>query len=134
MRGFTVTVLREVPAYAGFYAGFETGKQLFRAYLFPPSSSYAAANPSAPAALPVWALMASGSLGGISNWLACYPLDVIKSRVQQSTAPLPRNYILHYARTIAQQEGGSAFFRGLSPTCESAIWSLDRWCWDSMKC
>lgn len=59
--------------------------------------------------VPVWALLASGSCGGVSPllnllhpsfnmwfipiatqiayWLSCYPLDVIKSRVQLADKP-----------------------------------------------
>ena len=43
---------------------------------------------------------------------------MIKSRVQQSTEPLPRGYILHYFKHIHATEGTAAFFRGLSPTRE----------------
>lgn len=61
-----ITVMREAPAYAGFYAGFENTKRTFRTQLFPdlPKDQN----------LPVWALMISGSVGGICNWLACYPI------------------------------------------------------------
>lgn len=85
MRGFTVTVVREIPAYAGFYAGFETGNKLFRSRLYPhlPKDQ----------PLPVLCLMASGSLGGICNWLACYPIG-------ECTLPfpnLPSLLIYHHA-------------------------------------
>lgn len=122
MRGFWVTVLREVPAYAGFYTGFELAKSTLRSTL--PSST---TNHST--TLPVWALMASGSFGGICNWLACYPLDVLKSRIQLSDKPLPRGlggplvlrYISDEARQIYRTEGLRAFGVGLSPTLLRAI-------------
>ncbi|PWY99923.1 mitochondrial carrier [Testicularia cyperi] len=123
MRGFWVTVFREVPAYAGFYTGFELAKAGFRAQLRP---DYAGVSP---APLPVWALMLSGSCGGILNWLACYPLDVIKSRIQLSDAPLSRGlggplvfkYISQEAAHIYKTEGLRAFFVGLSPTLLRAV-------------
>lgn len=62
MRGYWVTVTREIPAYAGFYTAFEFTKRQF-------SNTY---GPQ----LPVWALLASGSTGGIAYWLACYPLGM----------------------------------------------------------
>lgn len=61
-----ITVARETPAYAGFYGGFTKSKEELRKRLYPhlkPSEN-----------LPIWCLMASGSVGGICNWLACYPL------------------------------------------------------------
>ncbi|KAE8223008.1 hypothetical protein CF319_g3899 [Tilletia indica] len=116
MRGFWVTVAREAPAYAGFYAGFEAAKRTFRTRLYPdlPKDQM----------LPLWCLMASGSTGGICNWLACYPLDVIKSKVQLSNTPLRGwgpTYIATEFQTIAKQEGYRAFLRGLSPTLLRSI-------------
>ncbi|PWN47090.1 mitochondrial carrier [Violaceomyces palustris] len=116
MRGFWITVLREIPAYAGFYSAFEASKRGFRSKLYPelgPEES-----------LPVWCLMLSGSTGGIANWLACYPLDVVKSKVQLSNKPLSDKgigYIAEEFRTIAREQGHQAFFRGLSPTLLRAI-------------
>lgn len=116
-----VTVLRETPAYAGFYGAFEGTKRLLRAKLYPELPGDAAS--------PLWVLMLSGSAGGIANWLACYPIgmsyratrnspsDVVKSRVQMSREPLhglsyiPREFCAVYAA-----DGLSGFFRGLSPT------------------
>ncbi|TKY88797.1 hypothetical protein EX895_002428 [Sporisorium graminicola] len=122
MRGFWVTVLREVPAYAGFYTGFELAKSAFRTYL--PSNSTQGAT-----TLPVWALMLSGSCGGICNWLACYPLDVLKSRIQLTDSPLPKGfggpllfkYISQHAQQIYTSEGARAFWVGLTPTLLRAV-------------
>ena len=122
MRGFWVTLFREVPAYAGFYTGFELSKSLFRSHL-PQSTTNEGTT------LPIWALMASGSMGGIFNWLACYPLDVLKSRIQLSDKPLSRGlggplvlkYISEEAKEIYRKEGWKAFTVGLSPTLLRAI-------------
>ncbi|KAK0204988.1 mitochondrial carrier [Desarmillaria ectypa] len=105
MRGYWVTVAREIPAYAGFYTAYEFSKRKF-------ASAYGKD-------LPVWALLASGSTGGISYWLACYPLDVIKSRVQlRPTPPLgtPVQYIAHEGRAILAESGLPGLFRGLTPS------------------
>ncbi|EST09432.1 Mitochondrial substrate/solute carrier [Kalmanozyma brasiliensis GHG001] len=122
MRGFWVTVMREVPAYAGFYTGFELAKSAFRAKL--PSGTTQGGT-----ILPIWALMASGSCGGICNWLACYPLDVLKSRIQLNDAKLPRGfggplllkYVSEEARTLWKEQGMKGFWVGLSPTLLRAI-------------
>jgi len=65
---------------------------------------------------PVASLVA-GACAGTSFWLSCYPIDVIKSKMQ--TAPVdgtsPYKGYAHCIKTIYQQEGWRAFFRGLSP-------------------
>lgn len=108
MRGFWATVAREIPAYAGFYTGYEFAKRKFRANYGPD--------------IPVWALLASGSCGGICYWLACYPLDVVKSRVQlANTPPKGFDYITQELRTIVREGGAAGLFRGLSPSLIRSI-------------
>ncbi|EUC62494.1 ornithine transporter 1 [Rhizoctonia solani AG-3 Rhs1AP] len=108
MRGFWATVAREIPAYAGFYTGYEFAKRQFR-------SKYGNQ-------VPVWGLLASGSCGGICYWLSCYPLDVVKSRVQLANAP-PKgfDYIAQELRTIIRESGFTGLFRGLSPSLLRSI-------------
>ncbi|KAF8319853.1 mitochondrial carrier domain-containing protein [Cantharellus anzutake] len=104
MRGFWVTVAREIPAYAGFYSGYEYTKRQFK---FRYGEN-----------LPIWALLASGSCGGISYWLACYPLDVVKSRVQLAPKP-PTGGLTYIARelgTVYHEGGIKGLYRGLTPS------------------
>ncbi|KAJ3921383.1 mitochondrial carrier domain-containing protein [Lentinula edodes] len=104
MRGYWVTMAREIPAYAGY--AYEFSKRKF-------ASIYGSE-------LPVWALLASGSTGGIAYWLSCYPLDVIKSRVQlRQTPPIgtPVQYIAHEAKTVLAESGLKGLFSGLTPSC-----------------
>jgi len=65
---------------------------------------------------PVASLVAGGC-AGTSFWLSCYPIDVIKSKMQ--TAPVdgtsPYKSYAHCIKTMYQKEGWRAFFRGLSP-------------------
>jgi hypothetical protein len=55
--------------------------------------------------------MTSGAVGGISYWLACYPLDVVKSRVQLAGSPpakggLPAvGYVGRELRAIVREGG-----------------------------
>ncbi|CAA7260297.1 unnamed protein product [Cyclocybe aegerita] len=110
MRGYWVTVAREIPAYAGFYTAFEFSKRSF-------SKTYGSD-------LPVWALLASGSTGGIAYWLSCYPLDVVKSRIQLRPTPpsgTPVQYIAHELKMIVQESGFVGLFRGLSPSLLRSI-------------
>ncbi|KAG8929006.1 hypothetical protein FRC02_006134 [Tulasnella sp. 418] len=108
MRGYWATVAREIPAYAGFYTGFEYVKRKFQ-------KKYGQQ-------LPVWALLTSGSFGGISYWLCCYPLDVVKSRVQLAKEP-PRglDYITSEMRAVIRTDGVRGLFKGLSPSLLRSI-------------
>ncbi|KAJ7214932.1 mitochondrial carrier domain-containing protein [Mycena pura] len=112
MRGYWITVAREIPAYAAcvftFQSSYEFSKRKFIA-------KYGDQK------LPVWALLASGSTGGIAYWLACYPLDVVKSRIQLRAAPptgTPVQYIAHEFKAIVAEAGWAGLFRGLSPSCD----------------
>ncbi|KAJ6484291.1 mitochondrial carrier domain-containing protein [Mycena vulgaris] len=72
--------------------------------------------------LPVCALLASGSTDGIAYWLACYPLDVIKSHIQLRGTPptgTPVQYIGHEVKLklIVAESGFVGLFCGLSPSC-----------------
>lgn len=66
MRGFWITVLRETPALAGFYTGYEFSKRHLHKRIY---GEHAPKDK----ALPVWATLAAGSVGGIGYWTACYP-------------------------------------------------------------
>ncbi|KAI9502913.1 hypothetical protein GGI25_003187 [Coemansia spiralis] len=105
MWGFWATVAREIPANAAFYTGFEFAKRRF-------ANSLADGDVNKLGVVP---LMLSGSVGGVSYWTASYPLDVIKSRVQNSATP-PRGigYIAVAARDIFAEQGLKGFFRGYS--------------------
>jgi len=110
MRGYWVTVAREIPAYAGFYSAFEFSKRQFQGVYGQQ--------------VPVWALLASGSTGGIAYWLSCYPLDVIKSRIQLRPTPpssRPWTYINEELRAIVSEGGFKGLFRGLSPSLLRSI-------------
>ncbi|GAA5855068.1 hypothetical protein JCM8547_002368 [Rhodosporidiobolus lusitaniae] len=109
MRGYWITFVREIPAYAGFYAGYEASKRKFQKSLGTQS-------------LPVWATLTSGAIGGLAYWIACYPLDVVKSRIQNAEQP-PKgaNYIVNTFRDIYRKEGAKAFVAGLTPSLLRAV-------------
>ncbi|KAJ1724328.1 hypothetical protein LPJ53_001411 [Coemansia erecta] len=112
MWGFWATVAREVPAYAAFYAGFEFAKRrLAQAQGLAPGQPVGVAG-----------LVAAGAVGGVSYWSASYPLDVIKSRVQNAAQP-PRGagYIAAAARRIYAEQGLRGFFRGYSTSVVRSI-------------
>ena len=73
MRGFWVTVAREIPAYAGQYistlgikAGYDVATGFYACYEFTKRSLQARLTPNSPGTqLPVWALLTAGGAGGI---------------------------------------------------------------------
>jgi len=103
-----VTVAREIPAYAGFYAGFEVVKRKITPLGEEPG---------------VLQLMTAGAAGGVSYWVCCYPLDVIKSVVQNQVEP-PKGgigYISRTAELIYRKQGMRGFFVGFAPSILRSI-------------
>ncbi|KAK2497559.1 hypothetical protein MC885_017050 [Smutsia gigantea] len=68
-QGLSSTLLREVPGYFLFFGGYELSRSFF------------ASGRSKDELGPV-PLMLSGGVGGICLWLAVYPVDCVKSRIQ----------------------------------------------------
>ncbi|KAI8844948.1 mitochondrial carrier domain-containing protein [Chytridium lagenaria] len=85
------TVVREIPAYAGFYGGFDRIRD---------------------APLPVSRLMIAGAVGGIMYWTCCYPLDVVKSRIQNAKPGTRSTAILTNLSEIYVESGLAGLFRG----------------------
>ncbi|KAG9290669.1 hypothetical protein G9A89_011632 [Geosiphon pyriformis] len=108
-RGFWATVFREIPGYAGFYSGFEFAKRKLTLYGSNPDN------------LPPSRLMAAGAFGGVCYWLCCYPLDVVKSKIQNQTNP-PKGsfYVFNTLASIYRNEGWKALTRGITPTLINA--------------
>ncbi|KAJ1968226.1 hypothetical protein H4R34_006299 [Dimargaris verticillata] len=105
MRGFWITLIREIPANMGFYTGFEAAKRFLTPTGSPPDS------------LSVPRLLLSGSFGGVCYWTCCYPLDVIKSTVQFQTFSLRSlAYIPNVAKSLYREQGARVFVRGYTPT------------------
>lgn len=78
MRGFWITVIREVPAYAGFYTAYEFSKRSLHKRMFalqPENSNQR---------LPFWATLSAGATGGVAYWTACYPFGDYGSTVTWS--------------------------------------------------
>ncbi|CEP08946.1 hypothetical protein [Parasitella parasitica] len=90
-RGLWATIAREIPAYAGFYTGFEATKR----YLTQGQEAS------------VLQLMLSGATGGASYWVCSYPLDVVKSVASIAC--------------LKWRDGLGGLFRGFSPTVLRSI-------------
>lgn len=114
-RGLGSTILRDAPGFGVYFASYE---QMLRAGASGPAS-----------------LMAAGGLAGVFSWMACYPMDVLKSRLQVDGMRGPRRYkgLLDCAVQSYRQEGLAVFTRGLNSTLlrafptNAAIFTVVTW-------
>jgi solute carrier family 25 carnitine/acylcarnitine transporter 20/29 len=74
--------------------------------------------PGGAAALGTGAVLAAGGAGGLAYWLACYPLDIIKSALQTDAIhPAQRKYAgwADAARQLWAEGGAKRFTAGIAP-------------------
>ncbi|KAI9366282.1 mitochondrial carrier [Pilaira anomala] len=106
-RGMWATIVREIPAYAGFYTGFEmTKRKLVKGQEGPAN---------------IFQLMTAGAVGGIGYWVFSYPLDVVKSVVQNQEKPPRGLYVISVLKQIHARDGMAGLFRGFTPTVLRSI-------------
>lgn len=98
MRGFQLTMIREVPAVATYFISFE-----FICNSIKKSRDQCS----------VISLLSAGGAAGCISWLVTYPIDVVKTRYQ-----LDNSYtgMFDCARKTLRTEGYMGFWRGLCPT------------------
>jgi solute carrier family 25 carnitine/acylcarnitine transporter 20/29 len=118
-RGTGLTVLRDVPGNAVYFAVYESARRQLLARLSSSTSSTSPCSdrPGTPGRLQAAAAAAlAGGTAGVANWCLCLPVDAVKTRWQTAPPGLyasPRDA----ARAIVAEGGGraSALFRGLRP-------------------
>ncbi|XP_022842653.1 mitochondrial arginine transporter BAC2-like [Olea europaea var. sylvestris] len=110
-RGLTITVLRDAPAHGVYFWTYEyvreqlhpgcrkSGKETFRTMLF------------------------AGGLAGVASWIFCYPLDVMKTRIQAQKESSPTKYegIADCFIRSVKEEGYSVLWRGLGTAVARAF-------------
>lgn len=110
-RGLTITVLRDAPAHGVYFWTYEyireqlhpgcrkSGQETFRTMLM------------------------AGGLAGVASWICCYPLDVVKTRLQAQSpsSPVRYNGIVDCFRKSVKQEGYAVLFRGLGTAVARAF-------------
>jgi solute carrier family 25 carnitine/acylcarnitine transporter 20/29 len=111
-RGSAVTALREVQAYGVWFLTFEA---LMRAD--------AKRNGRARKDVPTVLVAAYGGVAGEALWVASYPLDVVKSRMQTDGFGEERRFRTMRAafRETWREGGAGAFWRGIGPTLVRAM-------------
>lgn len=105
-RGTVATLWRDVPGSGVWFAAYE----IVRRSSLKEGQTLADIHPLI--------TLFAGGMAGVSNWLAVFPIDVIKSRVQTSEAgrylPGTRGMI-QCAKDLVAEGGVKALFKGLSP-------------------
>lgn len=110
-RGTVITALRDIPSHGVYFAAFEG----LREYLDPGCRSGRAKSHEAS----IWA---AGGIAGAVSWLVIYPLDVVKSRIQATTASCaPYKSWTECMRQSVAKEGPGILARGLSSTLTRAF-------------
>lgn len=108
-KGFHITLWREVPGFAVYFASYDFMCQ------------YLSSNPEAVLTyddLSPLTLCVTGGVSGIVAWMVSYPFDVVKSRIQVDGMFGDVKYqgILDCCRKSYRESGGKVFFRGLNST------------------
>ncbi|XVF86607.1 hypothetical protein PTKIN_Ptkin18bG0056000 [Pterospermum kingtungense] len=110
-RGFTITVLRDAPSH-GFY---------FWTYEYMREQLHPGCRKSGQESLRT--MLISGGLAGVASWVCCYPLDVVKTRLQAQSAASPQKYdgIIDCLHKSVKQEGYGVLWRGLGTAVTRAF-------------
>lgn len=102
-RGLSSTLLREVPGYFFFFGGYELSRTFF------------ASGRSKDELGPILLLL-SGGFGGSCLWIAVYPVDCVKSRIQVLSMAGKQTGFMGTFVTVVRTEGVLALYSGLKPT------------------
>uniref|UniRef100_UPI00358F5B03 mitochondrial ornithine transporter 1-like n=1 Tax=Myxine glutinosa TaxID=7769 RepID=UPI00358F5B03 len=108
--GLTSTIAREMPGYFFYFAGYQWTRSMLSTPVCTDNS------------LGHLSVITAGGVGGIMFWLAVYPIDSVKSRMQIRAAhcaghglPPPRHFF-HFFSSILRTQGWQVLYSGLTPT------------------
>ena len=98
-RGMCVTLLRDVYSYGGYFLSYEMSKTWMEHRL----------GCRRDAAI---TQLTSGAVAGVIAWSCCYPIDVVKSRIQSDMKGREYSSIWRTAVKSYRRDGIKVFFRG----------------------
>ncbi|PKI78447.1 hypothetical protein CRG98_001159 [Punica granatum] len=110
-RGLGITVLRDAPAHGFYFWTYEYMREQF----------HPGCRKSGQESLRT--MLVAGGLAGVASWICCYPLDVIKTRLQAQSplAPLKYNGIVDCLRKSVREDGYGVLWRGLGTAVARAF-------------
>lgn len=110
-RGLTITALRDSPAHAAYFWTYEC----LRENLHPGCRKNGQETFAT--------MLLAGGLAGVASWICCYPLDVIKTRIQGQTSSSPLRYsgIVDCFKRSVREEGYNVLWRGLGTAVARAF-------------
>ncbi|GMF60257.1 hypothetical protein BVG19_g4832 [[Candida] boidinii] len=113
-RGSTITLFREIQAYGVWFLSYE--------YMMQQACKRQNIKRED---IPTLQLVLYGGLAGEALWLASYPLDVIKSKIQSDSfnkdVSKYKGKIVPVVKDILRNEGIYGFFRGIAPALLRAL-------------
>jgi len=111
-RGEAVTILREAQAYGVWFLAFE--------YMM---NADAARNKVERKEISSWKVAFYGGLAGEALWLASYPFDVVKSKMQSDGFGAEQKFkgMNDCFRQTFRAEGARGFWKGIGPTLLRAM-------------
>ena len=111
-RGMTVTIWSDVIGYGVYFMTYENTRLQLKRFVFPRSDLF----PS----------FVAGGLAGVCSWLASYPFEFVKARIQMDGEHGQRQYkgMVDCFLKIYRDEGALLYFKGLTPALLRAfVWS-----------
>ena len=110
-RGFVITVLRDAPAYGVYFWTYEYMREQFH----PGCRKNGQES--------VRTMLTAGGLAGVASWLCCYPLDVVKTRLQAQSPSSQLKYrgILDCFSRSVKEDGYCVLWRGLGTAVARAF-------------
>jgi solute carrier family 25 carnitine/acylcarnitine transporter 20/29 len=111
-RGTTVTLMREAQAYGVWFLTFEA--------LMNADAKRTGINRKE---IPTWKIALYGGLAGEGLWLASYPFDIVKSKMQTDGFGANQKYqtMRSVFADIWRKEGPRGFWKGIGPTLLRAM-------------
>ncbi|KAJ3381973.1 carnitine transporter [Entophlyctis sp. JEL0112] len=106
-RGTAITMLRDFPGDAAYFGTFEAAKRALKAAFPQNNSSFSVSDKYT---FSPWQIVMAGGCAGIANWLVCFPIDSIKTQVQQSSTGSAT-----FWSVVKSQKSFFHLYRGLTP-------------------
>ncbi|KAK8956909.1 Mitochondrial arginine transporter BAC2 [Platanthera zijinensis] len=108
-RGFSITILRDAPAHGIYFWTYEYARER----MHPGCRKRGGES--------LGTMLVAGGLAGVASWVLCYPLDVVKSRIQAQSEPRRYNGIVDCLKKSVGEEGYSVLWRGLGAAVARAF-------------